>query len=298
MSHNGSSASAGPAVLVTGAGRGIGLATSRLLAQRGHRVFAGVRRPDAVAALVAEFPGAVVPLVVDLDDPATYRAAAAELAERVGGAGLHGLVNNAGVAVSAPLEFLPLEQLRAQLETNLVGQLGVTQAVLPLLRTARGRVVSVSSVGGFVAGPVLGAYHASKFGLEAVSDTLRRELRHLGVAVSVVEPATVHTDIWVTSRSRADALAALLPAEATQLYGHLVDRVHAFADGAPSRGVGPEVVAATILRALTERRPRARYLVGREARIAKLVSRLPARLSDRMLAPVPREPAEPARVPR
>lgn len=120
-----------------------------------------------------------------LDDPATYRAAAAELAERVGGAGLHGLVNNAGVTVSAPLEFLPLEQLRAQLETNLVG-LGVTQAVLPLLRTARGRVVSVSSVGGFVAGPVLGAYHASKFGLEAVSDTLRRELRHLGVAVSVV----------------------------------------------------------------------------------------------------------------
>ncbi|GAA1290037.1 SDR family oxidoreductase [Pseudonocardia aurantiaca] len=285
--------SASSAVLVTGASRGIGLATARLLAQHGHRVFAGVRKPDSIAALVEEFPGAVVPLTVDLNEPATYRAAAGEIAEQVGAAGLAGLVNNAGYAVPAPLEFLPLEELRAQMEVNLVGQLGVTQAVLPLLRAARGRIVNVSSIGGLVAGPMLGAYHVSKFGLEAMSDSLRRELRHLGVDVVVVEPGAVRTDIWATGRNHADALLAVLPSQVTELYGHLVDRVRAEATGASERGVAPEVAAATIVRALTRRRPRARYLVGREARVARVVSRFPARFVDRLVAAAP-DPARAA----
>ncbi len=285
--------SAPSAVLVTGASRGIGLATARLLAQHGHRVFAGVRKPDSIAALVEEFPGAVVPLTVDLNEPETYRAAAGEIAEQVGAAGLAGLVNNAGYAVPAPLEFLPLEELRAQMEVNLVGQLGVTQAVLPLLRTARGRIVNVSSIGGLVAGPMLGAYHVSKFGLEAMSDSLRRELRHLGVDVVVVEPGAVRTDIWATGRNHADALLAALPSQVTELYGHLVDRVRAEATGASERGVAPEVAAATIVRALTRRRPRARYLVGRDARVARVVSRFPARFVDRLVAAAP-DPARAA----
>jgi NAD(P)-dependent dehydrogenase (short-subunit alcohol dehydrogenase family) len=285
--------SAPSAVLVTGASRGIGLATARLLAQHGHRVFAGVRKPDSVSALVEEFPGAVVPLTVDLNEPGTYRAAAGEIAEQVGAAGLAGLVNNAGYAVPAPLEFLPLEELRAQMEVNLVGQLGVTQAVLPLLRAARGRIVNVSSIGGLVAGPMLGAYHVSKFGLEAMSDSLRRELRHLGVDVVVVEPGTVRTDIWATGRNHADALLAALPSQVTELYGHLVDRVRADAAGAGERGVAPEVAAATIVRALTRRRPRARYLVGRDARVARVVSRFPARFVDRLVAAAP-DPARAA----
>jgi NAD(P)-dependent dehydrogenase (short-subunit alcohol dehydrogenase family) len=285
--------SAPSAVLVTGASRGIGLATARLLAQHGHRVFAGVRKPDSVSALVEEFPGAVVPLTVDLNEPETYRAAAGEIAEQVGAAGLAGLVNNAGYAVPAPLEFLPLEELRAQMEVNLVGQLGVTQAVLPLLRAARGRIVNVSSIGGLVAGPMLGAYHVSKFGLEAMSDSLRRELRHLGVDVVVVEPGTVRTDIWATGRNHADALLAALPSQVTELYGHLADRVRADAAGAGERGVAPEVAAATIVRALTRRRPRARYLVGRDARVARVVSRFPARFVDRLVAAAP-DPARAA----
>jgi NAD(P)-dependent dehydrogenase (short-subunit alcohol dehydrogenase family) len=275
------------AVLVTGASRGIGLATARLLAEQGYRVYAGVRRPDAVAALASEFPGIVVPVAVDLSEPASYRAAAAEIAEQVGAAGLRGLVNNAGYAVPGPLEFLPLEELRAQLEVNLVGHLGVTQAVLPLLRAASGRVVNVSSIGGLVAGPVLGAYHVSKFGLEAMSDSLRREVRHLGVGVVVIEPGAVRTDIWDTGRRHADALVAAMPAEATDLYGHLVQRGRSDAAAAARRGIVPEIVAATILRALTHRRPRARYLVGRDARVARLASRLPARVVDRLLAAAP-----------
>ena len=285
--------SAPSAVLVTGASRGIGLATARLLAQHGHRVFAGVRKPDSVSALVEEFPGAVVPLTVDLNEPETYRAAAGEIAEQVGAAGLAGLVNNAGYAVPAPLEFLPLEELRAQMEVNLVGQLGVTQTVLPLLRAAGGRIVNVSSIGGLVAGPMLGAYHVSKFGLEAMSDSLRRELRHLGVDVVVVEPGTVRTDIWATGRNHADALLAALPSQVTELYGHLADRVRADAAGAGERGVAPEVAAATIVRALTRRRPRARYLVGRDARVARVVSRFPARFVDRLVAAAP-DPARAA----
>ena len=280
--------SAPSAVLVTGASRGIGLATARLLAQHGHRVYAGVRQPDSIAALVEEFPSAVVPLTVDLNEPETYRAAAGEIAEQVGAAGLAGLVNNAGYAVPAPLEFLPLEELRAQMEVNLVGQLGVTQAVLPLLRAARGRIVNVSSIGGLVAGPMLGAYHVSKFGLEAMSDSLRRELRHLGVDVVVVEPGAVRTDIWATGRNHADALLAALPSQVTELYGHLVDRVRG-RRGRRKRAwrVAPEVAASTIVRALTRRRPRARYLVGRDARIARVVSRFPARFVDRLVAAAP-----------
>jgi NAD(P)-dependent dehydrogenase (short-subunit alcohol dehydrogenase family) len=191
------------------------------------------------------------------------------------------------------LEFLPLEELRAQMEVNLVGQLGVTQAVLPLLRAARGRIVNVSSIGGLVAGPMLGAYHVSKFGLEAMSDSLRRELRHLGVDVVVVEPGTVRTDIWATGRNHADALLAALPSQVTELYGHLADRVRADAAGAGERGVAPEVAAATIVRALTRRRPRARYLVGRDARVARVVSRFPARFVDRLVAAAP-DPARAA----
>lgn len=290
-----------PGVLVTGATRGIGLATAEELARTGWQVFAGIRRPDALstplADLVAQHPGAVVPVAVDLTDPASHRAAAATIAEYRGPAGLDGLVNNAGSTVSAPLEFLPLEELRAQLEVNLVGQLGVTQSLLPQLRAARGRIVTVSSIGGLVAGPILGAYHVSKYGIEAMSDSLRRELRHLGVSVSLVEPATVRTDIWETGSQQADVLATSMPPEATDLYGHLVERMREFAGGANERGVGPEVVAGVIARALTERRPRDRYLVGREARISWLASRvLPVRMLDRFLAPDPAE-RRPVRAP-
>jgi NAD(P)-dependent dehydrogenase (short-subunit alcohol dehydrogenase family) len=278
-------------VLVTGAGRGIGLATARLLAERGYRVVAGVRQPDALsaelAALAARHPDAVLPMAVDLADPASYREACGRILELVGPGGLHGLVNNAGYAVSAPLEFLPLDQLRAQLEVNLVGQLGVTQAVLPLLRAARGRIVNVSSIGGLVAGPVLGAYHMSKFAMEAMSDTLRRELRHLGVAVTAIEPGAVDTGIWGTGLAHARELAAAAPEEAVALYGHLVQRAADDAATANSRGISPDAVAAVIVDVLGARRPPARRTVGRDARIAAVVRRLPALLLDRLLIPRP-----------
>jgi NAD(P)-dependent dehydrogenase (short-subunit alcohol dehydrogenase family) len=278
-------------VLVTGAGRGIGLATARRLAERGHRVVAGVRHPDALsaelAALAARHPDAVLPMAVDLADPATYRETGDRIAALVGPGGLHGLVNNAGYAVSAPLEFLPLDQLRAQLEVNLVGQLGVTQAVLPLLRAARGRIVNVSSIGGLVAGPVLGAYHMSKFAMEAMSDTLRRELRHLGVPVTAIEPGAVDTGIWGTGLAHARELAAAAPEESAALYGHLVQRAADDAGTANRRGISPDAVAAVIVDVLAARRPPARRTVGRDARIAAVVRRLPALLLDRLLIPRP-----------
>src|SRR5688500_10451554 len=172
-----------PTVVVTGASSGIGEAPARMLAQRGLDVLAGVRK-DADAERVGGLHDRVEAVKVDVADEASVAA----LAERVGDAGLAGLVNNAGISVSGPLEFVPLEEWRRQLEVNVIGQVAVTQALLPALRRARGRIVNIGSVGGRVAIPLLSPYNASKFALEGITDSLRRELRPLGVHVAIVEP--------------------------------------------------------------------------------------------------------------
>jgi NAD(P)-dependent dehydrogenase (short-subunit alcohol dehydrogenase family) len=205
--------------------------------------------------------------------------------EALGDAPLAGLVNNAGIGVAAPLEFLPLDRFRHQLEVNLVGQLAVTQAFLPSLRAARGRIVNVSSIGGRVALPLLGAYNASKFGLEGASDSLRRELRGHGVDVIVIEPGGVKTRIWDTSNRLADEILAELPPEAERLYGRTIEAVRKQTVRIETEsGIEPRVVAEAIGEALTSSRPRARYLVGRDAKLrVRLAAVLPARVMDRLI---------------
>jgi NAD(P)-dependent dehydrogenase (short-subunit alcohol dehydrogenase family) len=178
------------AVVVTGASSGIGEACARRLAGLGFQVFAGVRKAEDGDRLASEIPG-VTPLRIDVVDAESIAAAARTVEETAAGRGLAGLVNNAGVAVPAPIEHQPIDDFRRQIEVNLIGQVAVTQAFLPQLRAARGRIVNVSSIGGKVAVPLLGAYAASKFGLEGFSDTLRRELRPWGIEVSVIEPGTI-----------------------------------------------------------------------------------------------------------
>src|SRR4051794_36981137 len=256
-------------VLVTGASSGIGRAVALALAHRGWTVHAGVRRPTEIA------PG-VRPFTLDVTDP-EHVAAAGRLE-------LDALVNNAGIAVTGPLEFMPLDELRRQLEVNTVAQLAVTQACLPALRRSRGRIVNVSSIAGRAVLPLYGPYAASKFALEALSDALRRELRGSGVDVVVIEPGAIATPIWDRSIAVADALWAAMPPQAHERYGTLVDTVRGEAAKQATTGLPTEQAAEVIVTALAARRPRSRILLGRDAKLQAALARvLPARAMDALV---------------
>ena len=265
-------------VLVTGASTGIGEATAIHLREVGFTPIAGVRKDEDAERMEGLGLRTVKLDVTDADGIAAAR-------ESLGDEPLAGLVNNAGIAVAAPLEFLPIDRLRQQLEVNLIGQIAVTQAFLPALRRARGRIVNVSSIGGRVALPLVGAYNASKFGLEGASDALRRELRPHGVDVILIEPGGVKTPIWKKGEALADEITEDLPPEAERLYGRLIARVRAETRKIDEeRGSEPRAVAEAIATALTARRPRARYLVGNDAKQRAVASKLlPARVMDRMI---------------
>jgi NAD(P)-dependent dehydrogenase (short-subunit alcohol dehydrogenase family) len=263
------------AVLVTGASSGIGLASALRLAASGWRVFGGVRSEEDAERLRER---GVEGLQLDVTDSAAIAAAA----EVVGGE-LHGLVDNAGIAIAAPLELVPLDELRRQLEVNVVGQVAVLQAFLPLLRRSQGRVVLVGSVGGRSALPFLGPYAASKHALEAIADSLRVELAPWGIGVSIVEPASVKTAIWTKGAAHADVMRAGISHDRTELYAARIERFRAVAlKRGP--GIDPDVVARAVEHALTALHPKARYLVGRDAHIRAWIERLPTRLRDRVLA--------------
>jgi len=264
-------------VLVTGASTGIGEATVVHLKTLGFDAIGAVRRDEDAERLEGR---GVRTVRIDVSDAGQIAAARDEL----GDAPLAGLVNNAGIAVAAPLEFLPIDQLRHQLEINVIGQVAVTQAFLPALRRARGRIVNVSSIGGRVALPLVGAYNASKFALEGVSDALRRELRPLGVDVIVIEPGGVKTPIWTKSTRTADDMLEDAP-DARRLYGNLIEGVRTRTQKiARETGSDPSAVAEAIGEALTADRPRTRYLVGRDAKLrARMAKVLPDRVMDRMI---------------
>ena len=262
-------------VVVTGASSGIGLACAVRLSGAGWRVFGGVRSDEDAAALRER---RIEPLPLDVTDAHQVAAGAEEVGTR-----LDGLVANAGIAVAAPLELVPLDELRHQLEVNVVGQVATIQAFLPALRAANGRVVLMGSIGGRSALPFQGPYAASKHALEAIADSLRIELRPLGVGVSIVEPGSIATAIWRKGAERADSLRERSDRDRAALYAAAVAR---FREVALSRGPGadPEVVAKAVEHALTAGRPKARYLVGRDAHIRAWIERLPTRLRDRVLA--------------
>ena len=262
-------------VVVTGASSGIGLASALRLVRAGWRVFAGVRTQADAEALRQH---GVEPLELDVTDAAQIAAAAEAV-----GLELHGLVDNAGISIAAPLELVPLDELRRQLEVNVVGQIAVLQAFLPALRQARGRVVLMGSIGGRSALPFLGPYAASKHALEAFADVLRVELAPWGIDVSIVEPASVKTAIWTKGAAQADVMREAISAESDELYAARIERFKAVAlKRGP--GIDPDVVAKAVEHALTASRPKARYLVGRDAHLRAWIERLPTRLRDRVLA--------------
>jgi NAD(P)-dependent dehydrogenase (short-subunit alcohol dehydrogenase family) len=275
----------GPAVLITGASTGIGEACAVRLARAGFRVFAGVRQEADGRRLAGASAGRLSPLMLDVTDQVSIRAAAGTVTGLVATAGLAGLVNNAGISMPGPVEFLPLEDLRRQLEVNVIGQVAVTQAFLPLIRTGRGRIVNIGSISGLVAGPLLGAYSASKFALEALTDSLRQELRPWGIHVAIVEPGSIATRIWEKGQAAGRELEGKLPPHAIRLYAPFVAAIRAAAQKHAAAGLPPDAVARVVEHALTSPRPRTRYLVGRDARARRVLARmLPDRLRDRLVA--------------
>jgi NAD(P)-dependent dehydrogenase (short-subunit alcohol dehydrogenase family) len=270
-------------VLVTGSSSGIGRATVRRLDQAGWKVFAGVRKEEDAAKLREESSARLEPLLLDVTDPEAIGAAAERVRAEPGG--LDGLVDNAGNAVAGPLEALPIEDFRRQVELNLIAQVAVTQAMLPAIRTARGRVILISSMGGRVALPLTGAYHAAKFGLEAVGDSLRQELAPWGIKVVLIEPGSIDTPIWETGQKDADDLLERAPKGMSELYGATIERYRKVVQDTAERGIPPEKVAAKIEHALEARRPRSRYLIGIDAQVmARLKPIVPTPVFDWLIA--------------
>ena len=267
------------AVVLTGAGGGVGRATTQALAERGFRVYATVRESGGE---FLEHPDVRV-FQLDVTDPASVTDAVTRVLAD-GCTALHGIVNNAGIIVQGPLELVTAQDLRHQFDVNVFGAVAVTQAFLPLLRAGRGRLVNITAATARVAGPFFGPISASKAALQSLSDAQRLELAHWGLPVVVVEPGFVDTAIFAkAARATAKATAALTPAERA-LYEAQLQAV----DGAlaKSKAASPAIVADAVIRALTSRKPKPRYTVGPDTRMLGLLARLPLRTRDRLLAGV------------
>lgn len=279
------------AVLITGASTGIGADCARRLDRMGFTVFAGVRKCADGEALQAKASDRLIPVQLDVTSQADIAAAIATVSEHTNGSGLLGLVNNAGVAVAGPQEFITLDDWREGFEVNVFGTAAMTKASIPLLRRSRGRIVNVSSLAGKVAMPFFGPYAASKHAMEAMSDALRLELQPWGMHVVVVEPGSIATPIWEKGVGRARGIRAEMPPRAEEHYGETMERMLKGAAKFGETGGPTRDVSRAIIHALTAKRPRTRYVVGRDARIAISASRfLPDRLRDRFVTKVTKVP--------
>jgi NAD(P)-dependent dehydrogenase (short-subunit alcohol dehydrogenase family) len=266
-------------VLVTGTSTGIGRATAAELAERGFRVLAGVRKESDADAVRALSPERIEPLILDVTD----RDAIAALPDRAGD-DLVGLVNNAGLSIPGPLEYLPMEDVRHQIEVMLLAPFAITQVLLPQLRRSRGRIVMIGSIGGRTALPFLGPYDAAKSGIAGFADSLRQELAPLGVHVALVEPGSIKTEIWDKGVDAGLRLLDDLPEEGRRIYGERLRATEAAAHRFRDLGIGPGKVARVIARALTADKPKTRYLVGIDARAQALLrAALPDRALDRVM---------------
>jgi NAD(P)-dependent dehydrogenase (short-subunit alcohol dehydrogenase family) len=275
-----------PSVLVTGASRGIGKSIVEHLAARGWEVIAGVRNERDAAAVTALNPPHISSVILNVTDAGHIAALDESLPQR-----LDAVVNNAGVVVSGPMETVTPDDWRMQLQINVVGQLAVTQAVLPRLRQSRGRVVFISSVNGQLSMPLIGAYCASKFALEAAADALRMELRPWHIGVAIIEPAQTDTDMWRTADDMVEQTEAALTAEQRELYARHIAGFKKMIPVSRKLAVPTEKVAAVVEEALTARKPRPRYVVGVGPKLqVALMTNLPTSVRDRVMRLVSGQP--------
>ncbi|MFO0774518.1 MAG: SDR family oxidoreductase [Nitrospiraceae bacterium] len=288
------------AVVVTGASTGIGAACARHLQGMGFLVFAGVRKREDGQALVASCHGAtpaIQPILLDVTDHNSIAVAAKDVEAALTTAGINGLaglVNNAGIAVPGPIEAVPLADARRQLDVNVLGQMAVTQAFLPLLRTARGRIVNMSSIAGRAVTPFMGWYCASKFAFEALTDALRMELCPWGIEVCSVEPGAIVSSIWERSGAEGERMARVADPARLSLYRVSLERLRQTIGRVVEGAIPADAVARVVAEALTVSRPKTRYLVGRDAKFRRWMGRLcPDRVQDRLVMKFLNLPTEP-----
>jgi NAD(P)-dependent dehydrogenase (short-subunit alcohol dehydrogenase family) len=272
------------AVVVTGASTGIGRATAHFLDKQGYTVFAGVRKQADAESLDKEGSERLTPISIDVTDESSISAAKQEVEGALGNDRLVGVVNNAGVGNGGPVETLDLQELRDVLEVNLIGQVAVTQAFLPLLREAKGTVVFLASIGGRVASPFMSPYNTSKFAIEALGESLRHEVAPWDIDVVVVEPGSIDTPIWRKGAETIDEQKAEMSETAKRLYGKQLDRMEEVLTETANRGIPPQQVAEAIHDAISSDKPKHRYLVGRDAKIgARLKGTLPDRTFSKLI---------------
>jgi NAD(P)-dependent dehydrogenase (short-subunit alcohol dehydrogenase family) len=272
-------------VLITGASTGIGRACALRLDRSGWRVYAGIRNPSHADDLASAGSERLRPVTIDVTDAATVEAVAALLRDELRDDGLQALVNNAGTSVQGPLEHLELDEFRRQIEVNVTGQLAVTQAVLPSVRTGRGRIVMMSSISGRAMSlPFIAPYSASNVALEAVGEALRYELLGEGIHVALIEPGSIDTPIWSKGDATIEPTIEALPPEGKRRYSRMIQQGRKIAARQARRGLPPDRVARRVEQALTASRPRLRYLVGLDAHLRAYAEPfLPQPLKDRLV---------------
>jgi NAD(P)-dependent dehydrogenase (short-subunit alcohol dehydrogenase family) len=278
-----------PAVVITGASTGIGETCALMLDALGYRVFAGVRRPADAERLQRRGSERLVAVHLDVTDAASISGALRTVTDAVGKHGLAGLVNNAGIAMGGPLEYLTTDEMRTQFEVNVFGLHAVTREFLPLVRRGGGRIVHVGSIAGRIASPFLGPYSASKHAVEALTDVLRLELAPEGIHVAVIEPGQVRTSIWDKGSAAFATVADRIPEEGMARYGTRLRVLQWMIARAPRVASPPEAVGTAVIHALESSEPRTRYVIGRDARIRLALARLlPDRLMDALVLGVMR----------
>lgn len=267
------------AVFITGASTGMGEHCAVELAKRGYRVFAGVRKPADGEALKAQ-ASAIEPVIVDVVNEVQVKDAARAVEQALAGAPLLALWNNAGISVNGPIEFISLSDLRRQFDVNVIGQVAVTQAFLPMLRKSKGRILITGSIGGFFTTPMLTPYCMTKYAMEALADGLRRELRPLSVQVILLEPGGIKSKIWEKGVSESEVFITNSPPEMMETYGWLVNRVRKLVPKMESDAKSPDEVLRCVMDALESPKPKTRYRMGANAQAQWVIAKLPDRTQD------------------
>ena len=271
-------------VVITGTSTGIGRACAERMAAAGWTVYAGVRKDADADDVQRSITGDVRPVIIDVTNGDHITALVARLRDDLGANGLDGLVNNAGVAEGGPIEAVTESDWRWHFDVNVFGVVNLTRECLPLLLASRGRVVNVASIAGRISAPMMAPYAAGKHAVEAISEALRFEVEDLGMHVSCVEPGEIESAIWSKADEQLSRIEGTLSPDVKARYARHLDMLYGFvADGA-KRGIPASKVANAVHHALTASRPKHRYLVGPDAKMVGVVSRLPDRMRQRMLA--------------